>query len=371
MQEVETLKNLVLDSTKHDILLKQKDTTTKVYTENRKIENDTTIVEFSKTDITGDKELVGAKLTVLDENDNIIDSWISSENTHKIEGLEVAKKYKLREEIAVETFVKATDVEFTVENTNEIQKVTMVDKVVEMTKVDIAGEEVVGAKMQVLDMEGNIIDEWISGKEPHKISGLEENHDYILHEESAVDTFVKATDIPFRVTEDKETQKLTMIDKRVAVKKTDLVTGEELEGAELEVTDKDGNVIDSWTSTKEEHYVTGLVEGETYQLSEKTCPYGFEVAESIEFTVSEDKETQLIEMKDMPILTSIQVVKVDSKTKEQIKDGFTFGIYEDEECTKLIKEVEGKEAIALFEDLRYRKIFYKGIKSTKFLYAIR
>ena len=45
-----------------------------------------------------------------------------------------------------------------------------------------------------------------------------------------------------------------------------------------------------------------------------------------------DKETQLVEMKDMPILKDIKVIKIDSKTKEIIKEKFSFGIYEDEEC---------------------------------------
>ena len=64
LEEIETLEGLVLDTTKHEIEFKQEDTKTKVYTKEEKLVNDTTVVEFSKTDITGDKELVGATLTV-------------------------------------------------------------------------------------------------------------------------------------------------------------------------------------------------------------------------------------------------------------------------------------------------------------------
>ena len=42
-----------------------------------------------------------------------------------------------------------------------------------------------------------------------------------------------------------------MVDKVLKIVKTDLVTGEEIEGAELQVVDEDGNIIDEWTSTKE------------------------------------------------------------------------------------------------------------------------
>ena len=101
--ETKTLDGLVLDTTKYEVKSEQKDLTTKVYTEKLNISNNTTLVEFSKTDVTGDKELKGAKLTVLDSENNVI----------------------------------ATEIKFTIKDTNEIQKVNMKDKVVFMTKNDI------------------------------------------------------------------------------------------------------------------------------------------------------------------------------------------------------------------------------------------
>lgn len=282
LYESKTIDGLVLSDKKYEIEFSQKDTTTKIYNENLEITNETTITEFSKTDITGDKELVGAKLTVLNEQNEVIDTWISTEETHKIEGLKISVPYKLIEEIAPDKFVKSSEIEFKIENTGEIQKVTMVDKVVE-------------------------------------------------------------------------------------IKKTDLVTGEELEGAELIITDEFGNEIDRWVSTKEAHKVTGLEESKTYTLTEITCPYGYEISESITFTVSKEKDTQLIEMKDMPILKTIKIVKLDSTTEEKIYEKFTFGIYEDPECEKLIKEVESEkqDATVTFEDLRYGKYYIKEIKAPK------
>ena len=453
LKEVTTIDRAVLDETEHKVIFEQTDTTTKVYNVDLEIENQTTCIEISKTDITGEKELVGAKLTITDENNEVIDSWISTEKTHKVEGLKVGKEYTLTEEIAPDGFVKATSIKFTVKNTTDIQKVTMIDKVVTMTKQDIAGNEIEGAELKVLDKDGNIVDSWTSTKEvhkikgltegetytlyedyapegftisnkieftvtadketqeikmidkivevakvdidnnyiegvtlsitntktknivdkwettkePHKVSGLIEGETYILHEEKVIDGYVKATDIEFTVTENKETQTITMIDKVVLISKIDLVTGEELPGAELVVTDKDGNVIDKWISTNEPHHVTGLEEGQEYTLTEITCPYGYEQAESIIFKVTEDKETQKIEMKDMPILKTIKVIKADSETKETIKADFKFGIYEDAECTKLIKEVKAdkESGTVAFEDLRYGVYFVKETKAPK------
>lgn len=453
LKELTTIDGAVLDQTEYDVIFEQTDTTTKEYTVKLNIENETTCIEISKTDITGEEELVGAKLTVIDENNEVVDSWTSTEKTHKIEGLIVGKTYILREEIAPDGYVKASEIKFTIKNTNEIQKVTMIDKIVEMTKEDIGGKEVEGAELKVVDKDGKIVDSWISTNEAHrikgliegesytlyedyapdgyvisnevtftvtteketqkvvmidktvevlktdidgntiegvtlsiistktknivdkwettneahKVSGLIEGETYILREEKVIDGYVKATDIEFTVTSDKETQKIVMIDKVVEVIKTDFITGQEIEGAELQVVDEDGNIIDEWVSTKEPHKIKGLEENKKYKLIEKTAPYGYELTEEIEFTVTTDKETQKIEMKDMPILKTIKVIKADSETKETIKANFKFGIYEDQECTKLIKEVKSDKdnGTVSFEDLRYGTYYIKETEAPK------
>lgn len=189
-----------------------------------------------------------------------------------------------------------------------------------------------------------------------------------MHEELAIGAYVKAMDIEFTVTTEKNVQKVELIDKLVQVKKTDLVTGEELDGAKLIVTDENENIIDEWISnSKEPHFVKSLEEGKTYKLTEITSPYAYEIAESIYFTVTEDKQTQVIEMKDMPILKNIKVIKIDKDTKEVIKEKFKFGIYADEECTQLIKEVESdiETGTVLFEELRYNTYFIKELQSPK------
>ena len=367
LQEIKTLDGLVLNDKIYDVKFEKKDNTTKVYTETMEIINDTTLIEISKTTITGDKELTGAELSIIDENGKVIDTWTSTDKTHTMEGLTVGKEYTLKEDLAPLGYTKATEVKFKIENTNDTQKIVMVDKVVTMSKVDIGGNELEGAKIQVIDKENNIVDEWISAKEPHIINNLEENETYTLHEEVSIDGYVKATDIKFTVTEDKNTQHIELVDKIVLISKTDLVTGEELPGAELIVTDKYGNEVDRWTSTDTPHQVTGLEEGKEYTLTEITCPYGYEQAESITFKVSTDKATQTIEMKDMPILKDVKLIKIDSDTKEVIKSKFTFGLYADEECTQLIKQVDSnkEEGTASFKDLRFGTYYIKEIKAPK------
>lgn len=319
-------------------------------------------VKAIKVDVEGNT-VEGAKLKVIDERGKVVDKWISTNREHFINGLKEGKTYTLIEEFAPDGFVISKSIRFTVTEDKRTQEIKMIDKIVEMSKKDIAGNELEGATIQVIDKRGKIVDEWVSSNEPHRIKNLIEGERYTLHEEIAIEGYVKATDIKFTVSEEKETQHIDMIDKVVLISKTDLVTGEELPGAELIVTDKDGNVVDRWISTDEPHYVTGLEEGKEYTLTEITCPYGYEQAESITFVVSMDKETQMIEMKDMPILSNIKVVKIDSDTKEVIKSQFSFGLYADENCSQLIIEVDSniEEGTALFEDLRYGTYFIKEI----------
>lgn len=368
LQEIQTLDGLVLNNKKYEVKFTQKDTVTKIYEENLDIENDTTLVEFSKTDITGEKELEGAELTVTDKDNNVIDNWVSTNETHKIEGLKVGETYTLKEEYAPDGYVQASEIQFTVENTNEIQKVEMIDKIVEILKTDVEGNAIEGVTLVLTNTKTkNIVDKWITTKEAHKVSGLIEGETYVLHEEKTIGDYVKAQDIEFTVTENKETQIITMVDKIVEVTKTDFITGEEIEGAELKIVDENGNTIDSWTSTKTPHKVKGLEEGKTYKLIETLAPYGYELTNEIEFTVTSDKEVQKIEMKDMPILQTVQLVKKDSNTNEVIKDKFTFGLYEDQECTKLIKTVESDKDLGTvtFSDLRYGTYFIKEESSPK------
>ena len=90
------------------------------------MKDDVTKVEISKTDIAGE-ELPGAKLTILDENGEVVESWTSTEEPHYIEMLPIGK-YTLHEESAPEGYLIAEDVEFEVKDTGEIQKVTMKDE---------------------------------------------------------------------------------------------------------------------------------------------------------------------------------------------------------------------------------------------------
>lgn len=362
-KEVSTIEGATLDDTVYEASFTVEDNTTKLYTSTFNIVNYTTEVDISKVDITGEKEIEGAELSVIDSTGNIIDSWVATTESHKIEGLKVGETYTLREDYAPDNYVVASEIQFTVENTKDIQTVKMIDKQVAVNKVDVNGNPITDAELTVTNVKTKqIVDKWITTEENHFVSGLIEGQTYVITETVTPDNYVTASPVEFTVSLDKEIQYISVVDKQLTVSKTDITTGEELEGAELTVTDSEGNVIDSWTSTTEPHIVTGLAEGKTYTLTEVTAPYGYELTESVEFTVTTDKETQKVVMEDAPILASIKVNKVDSVTKQNIvSNKFAFTLYADAECTIEIITVNAntEDGTAIFEDLRFGTYYIK------------
>lgn len=91
-------------------------------------ENDVTKVEISKQDLTTGKELPGAKLSILDDNGKVVESWTSKEKAHYMEKLPIGK-YTLHEESAPDGYLVAEDVQFEIKDTGEVQKVVMKDEV--------------------------------------------------------------------------------------------------------------------------------------------------------------------------------------------------------------------------------------------------
>lgn len=85
---------------------------------------------------------------------------------------------------------------------------------------------------------------------------------------------------------------------KVEISKQDITTGKELVGAHMVVKEKDGTIFESWISDNEPHIIKGLEPNKTYELIETSSPYGFAIAQSIEFTVQDTNEIQKVEMKD-------------------------------------------------------------------------
>ena len=268
--------------------------------------DDTTKVEISKQDITNGKELPGAMLQIIDENGNIVEEWISTNKPHFIESELIAgKKYALHETVAPDGYVIANDVEFTVSKNGTVDIVIMQDDTtkVKISKKDITtGEELPGATLQIVDENGNVVEEWVSSSEPHFIkSVLLAGAKYTLHETVAPDGYVISNDVEFTVSENGTVDIVVMQDDttKVKISKKDITTGEELPGATLQIIDENGNIIEEWVSTNEPHMIEGkLIAGKEYTLKETMAPEGYEIANEIKFTVNADGSVTEVIMYD-------------------------------------------------------------------------
>ena len=176
-------------------------------------EDEPTVFEFTKTSLTDGKEVEGAKLAVTDENGEIIEEWVSGKEPHIIRELVVGKTYTLTETLPAPGYVTAESIRFTVEDTAKVQKVEMKDDVtkVEISKTDISGKELPGAKLTILNEDGETVESWTSTEEPHYMEMLTIGT-YTLHEESAPEGYLVAEDVTFEVKDTGEIQKVVMKD---------------------------------------------------------------------------------------------------------------------------------------------------------------
>ena len=279
-------------------------------------EDEQTTVELSKADLTDKKELPGASLKVTDEDGNTVDEWVSKEEAHIIKGLIVGKKYKMTETKPADGYVTAESIEFTVENTKEVQKHQMLDDVtkVEISKKDITdSSEVPGAKLIILDKDGKKVESWTSTDKPHMVEKLPVG-EYTLREEQAPDGYLIAEDVKFTVKDTGKVQKVKMKDAhpygKLVIKKTDSTSKAALSGAEFELREKEsGKVVEKLVTDKTGTATSGKLPIATYKngkvektveyiLVETKAPNGYELSskkEEIRFEYKDGK-TKVIEI---------------------------------------------------------------------------
>lgn len=227
-------------------------------------ENEATIFEITKSDLTTGEELPGAKLEVTDQDGNVVDAWTSGTEPHIIKELEVGKEYTLTETLPADGYVTAESITFTVENTAEVQKVEMKDDVtkVEISKVDMTdgSSEVEGAKLYILNENNEVMESWTSGKKPHYLEKLPVGK-YTLLEETAPKGYIISSKVPFEVKDTGEIQSVKMEDAqamgKIILNKTDKDTKKPMKGVEFALCDSKGKVLETLVTDSAGHAESG------------------------------------------------------------------------------------------------------------------
>ena len=266
---------------------------------------------------------------------------------------------------------------------------------VKISKVDITDQkELAGAHIQILDKDGNVVDEWDSTWESHEVTGLKTGEKYTLRETVAPDGYTITADTVFSLKEDGTLDKdntsttisadgtLLVEDSRTSVKvsKVDISDGKELEGAHIQIIDQDGNVVDEWDSTKEAHVTEKLKTGKIYTLRETVAPDGYLLTSDTTFVLKEDgtvdaekttavsKDGVLLVQDKLATSASIAVTKKLTYIGENLAardQTFYVALYSDKECTQRLSDVKAlvfknadASTVVFSENIKAGKTYY-------------
>ena len=346
VKEVKTAHGYVLDGEPRYVDLSYRDQDTPVITYDEKWQNARQKVKVTVLKKEKDTERVlaggvfglytsedikNAKGEVLLEKDSLIEQRVTDEKGQITftADLPVDGKYYVKEIFAPDGFVTTEEVqEFTFEYAGEDQADVSYDftfenqpTTVELTKTDLTtGKELPGAHLKVMDSDGNTVDEWTSTEESHVIKELIVGKEYTMTETKPADGYVTAESITFTVENTAEVQKHEMKDDvtKVQISKTDITGETEIPGAKLTVLDKDDQVVESWTSTEEAHYIQKLPIGK-YTLREEQAPKGYLLTVDVTFEVKDTGEIQKVAMKDDTAKGKVILNKADKSSGEPLK----------------------------------------------------
>ena len=248
-------------------------------------------VEFAKNGNDGNKLLKGGEFQVTStKTKQIVDKWTSGEHIFDI--TEDMKTKLTSGGVVSDMYVDIEDDSSTYyrisknEGRDDYRLLMQANGETKYYNIDINGDETT-----------------------HMIRGTVEDQEYVITELKSPDGYATAEPVSFKT--DKE-QNLTveMTDEITQFEfyKKDITSQEELEGATLQIKDKNGNIIDEWVSEKTPHKITGLKVGETYTMIEVIAPVNYKIAQNKEFTVSDTGEVQKITMYDelMPVAKKVK-----------------------------------------------------------------
>ena len=224
IHEIESPRGYILSGKEYAVSIAEDGEVIEITAENKPV-----TVEISKRDVYGN-ELAGAEMVLENADGEIVDKWTSDGTNHIVSKLG-AGEYMLKEIAAPDGYVIAMDIKFsvdvygnvTVENVdskalsdNGYPLIVMVDDTtkVRISKRDITtGEELPGATLQIIDENGNVVEEWVSTDEAHFIEGkLIAGKEYTLRETIAPDGYEIANEISFTVNEDGSVTEVVMYD---------------------------------------------------------------------------------------------------------------------------------------------------------------
>jgi len=250
--------------------------------------DDQTHVILSKKAITGSEELPGNYMSVVDNQNKVIDEWISGEQPHEIiRKLIAGETYHLIENKPADGYAYGKEVTFTVSRDGSVDQVVMRNDVtrVRIRKVDSSCQILKGATLQILDQQKNlIVPDFMSTDEPIDITGeLVAERTYFLHEVKAPSGYLLSSDIAFTVPKDPVLLEVTMTDPKqqnpgsdkMYLFKTYATTGQGIKGVEFSIYHPNGSLYLTVNTGEDGYAKFDMPENGTYTYKETKAAPGY------------------------------------------------------------------------------------------------
>ncbi|MBQ2389294.1 MAG: LPXTG cell wall anchor domain-containing protein [Clostridia bacterium] len=284
--ETKTLENYEQDTKKHEFACSELAPNVELFIGNTKFplvsilkykENSTDFVEGADLRISKDGKTIAEFTT----NAQVYEIYLAPGD------------YVLSEVNCPKGYLAAEDISFTVSHDKE-NVVIMYDALdvytITFHKTDAtSGEQLEGAKMKLSCVETGYELEWVTTESAYVVKDLAPGT-YVYEELEAPKGYFICAPVTFTLLPNQESDitdiKLVNDYTKVSISKLDKKTGEYLIGVKLHIEDANGNIVDSWTTTKDAYVINALPAGE-YVVVEDTALAGYKKANKQTFTVTE------------------------------------------------------------------------------------
>ncbi|HFU7089374.1 TPA: SpaA isopeptide-forming pilin-related protein, partial [Bacillus cereus] len=309
--------------------------------------------------------LKDAKFDVIDKENNVVATVTTNEKgIAEVKDLPFGD-YFVKEISAPEGYIKVdTPVKVTIDNTNIIEFVMKNTKKVEngqfklLKKDSESGQLLPGAKFNVIDKDGNVVETIITDDKGEALSKQLPVGTYTLKEIEAPKGYELSSS---SVSVDVEVNKVVTVDV-VNKKIPEKVTGQfeivkvdaedktkVLSDAEFEVY-KDGKKVDTLRTDKTGKVVSQKLEPGTYTLKETKAPQGYKLLkEEIEVVVEANKVVE-VQVENAKELGSLQVTKKDAESGK-VLEGAEFRLKNENGQVVGETKTTNKDGVVKFENL--------------------